>query len=272
MATRRKQPAACDVVVVGSYNQDMIWQASRLPAPGETRMGRFSSGPGGKGFNQAVAAARQGARTLFVAARGQDALGERAAEIAAAEGIEARWQIAAGEATGTAAIWLDATGQNQIVVAPGANHQALLAECEILTPNETEFAAALAARGVDVDVRALATLSDEDLHALCRQLPVLTVVLTLGAAGAFVSHLDPARFSDDHAGYRIPGEKAHVVDTTGAGDCFNGALAAGLATARQSALALHVRHANRCAACAVESPGAAPSMPLREDVARRYPG
>ncbi|MCK7592173.1 ribokinase [Pseudomarimonas salicorniae] len=330
MAARKKKSAACDVVVVGSYNQDMVWQAARLPAPGETRMGRFSSGPGGKGFNQAVAAARQGARTAFIAARGNDALGERAADTARAEGIDARWQQVAGEATGTAAIWLDAAGQNSIVVAPGANsllapahvlaqretiasarvlltqhevhpvaslralqlagelgllrihnpapqqdgaaYRALLAECELLTPNESEFAALVRAHGAEVEASAIASLADEDLHTLCRLLPVPSVVLTLGAAGAFVSHADPTRFHDVAAAYRVPGQSAHVVDTTGAGDCFNGALAASLACAVDLALATHVAQATRCAACSVESHGAAASMPTREQVGRRFPG
>lgn len=328
MATRKTKSAACDVVVVGSYNQDMVWQATRLPEAGETRMGRFSSGPGGKGFNQAVAAARQGARTLFVAARGRDALGQRAADTAMSEGIEARWQLVAGEATGTAAIWLDGAGQNRIVVAPGANalltpahvlaqrasmatakvvltqhevhpvaslralelaaelgllrihnpapqqdgagYRALLAACDILTPNEAEFAGLLAARGETLDAAALAAFADDDLHVLCRLLAVPVVVLTLGAQGVFVSHAEPAHFGDQSACYRLAAEAASVVDTTGAGDCFNGALAASLAAAPQAPFRVHIGHANRSAACAVEAHGAAGAMPSREQVARRF--
>jgi ribokinase len=110
-----------DVVVVGSYNHDHVWRTAQFPVPGETRLGSFTSGPGGKGFNQAVAAARQGAATAFVGAMGEDAIGDAALELAAREGIEARVERCAAEATGTAAILLDASGQNLIVVGPGAN-------------------------------------------------------------------------------------------------------------------------------------------------------
>jgi ribokinase len=110
-----------DVVVVGSYNHDHVWRTPRFPVPGETRLGSFTSGPGGKGFNQAVAAARQGAATAFVGAMGRDAIGDAALELASREGIEARVERCADEATGTAAIMLDASGQNLIVVGPGAN-------------------------------------------------------------------------------------------------------------------------------------------------------
>ncbi len=79
------------VAIVGSYNQDFIWRTDTFPVPGETRLGRFSTGPGGKGFNQAVAAARQGASVCFIAALGRDALGEHAAM----KHTEAPWRAAA---------------------------------------------------------------------------------------------------------------------------------------------------------------------------------
>jgi ribokinase len=110
-----------DVVVVGSYNHDHVWRTPQFPVPGETRLGEFASGPGGKGFNQAVAAARQGARTAFIAALGRDAIGDGAIALAAHEGIDARIERHELAATGSAAILLDASGQNLIVVGPGAN-------------------------------------------------------------------------------------------------------------------------------------------------------
>jgi ribokinase len=110
-----------DVVVVGSYNHDHVWRTPQFPVPGETRLGAFSSGPGGKGFNQAVAAARQGARTAFIAALGRDPIGDEALAIATREGIDARIERHDDVASGTAAILLDASGQNLIVVGPGAN-------------------------------------------------------------------------------------------------------------------------------------------------------
>ena len=112
---------ASSVVVVGSFNLDHSWSTDRFPVPGETRLGTFHSGPGGKGFNQAIAAVRQGADVAFIGALGTDANGDAAAALAASEGLRASWQRVADQATGTAAILLDSHGQNLIVVGPGAN-------------------------------------------------------------------------------------------------------------------------------------------------------
>ena len=325
MAKRKSSPSAA--VVVGSFNQDMVWQTARFPVPGETRMGRFASGPGGKGFNQAVAAARQGVTTCFIGAIGADALGEGAQALARAEGLDARWQTVAGEATGTAAILVEHGGQNPIVVAPGANavlapahvlaqrsaieaarvlvtqhevhpaaslramqiartagvlclhnpapaaganYAALRREADLLTPNESEFAALLREEGEAVDVATVAQLADAELHALCRRLGVGSVVVTLGAAGAFVSHADPALRGDAEACYRVPAEPVSVADTTGAGDAFNGGLAAALAQDPARPFRSAVIHANRVAGLAVENHGAAAAMPRAEDVRRRF--
>lgn len=110
-----------NVVVVGSFNRDHAWTTAQFPVPGETRLGSFASGPGGKGFNQAIAAARQGADVVFIGALGTDAIGDGAAALAASEGLHARWQRIPDQATGTAAILIDRHGQNLIVVGPGAN-------------------------------------------------------------------------------------------------------------------------------------------------------
>jgi ribokinase len=109
------------VVVVGSYVQDLAWRCARFPSAGETVVGKFALGPGGKGSNQAVAAARAGAATCFVGAIGRDAFGEEAQRFYRTEGIRACFAIKADHATGTAAILVDAAGQNEIVVALGAN-------------------------------------------------------------------------------------------------------------------------------------------------------
>ncbi len=321
------RPAARHVVIVGSFNQDHVWRSARFPQPGETRLGRFSCGPGGKGFNQAIACVRQGVATAFVGALGRDALGDAALALATDEGLLACCERVADEATGTAAILLDGAGQNMIVVGPGANlalsvayiqaqraliesarvlvtqHEvaldataaalriaraagvttlhnpapvlaeggdALLALADLLTPNESEFAALLAARGVDVDSAALASLSDGALHALCRRLEVPTVVVTLGASGVFVSHADGALRGDAAAHYRHAAEAVRVVDTTGAGDAFSGALAAALATTPEAPFSQAVRSAGRVAGLAVETPGAALAMPRAEAVRARF--
>jgi len=318
------------VIVVGSFNVDHVWRCAELPAVGATIAGQYATGPGGKGFNQAVAAARAGARTVFVCALGDDPGGALARALAAAEGIDLRAE-ASGQPTGTAGIYVDARGRNCIVIGAGANgtlgtgHVAadpallararvLLAQLEspvetieaalalareagvvtllnpapanasssigllrladVLTPNETEFAALLARHvGERVDPESVAALGGGELHALCRKLlPHGSVVVTLGSIGVFVSHPDAQLRGDAQSYYRIGAESVAASDTTGAGDAFNGALAASLAAAPEEAFAVHVRFANRYAAVSTERPGAALSMPLLAEVRARFPG
>ena len=317
------------VVVVGSFNVDHAWHCSELPAPGATLAGVYASGPGGKGFNQAMAAARAGAATAFLCALGDDTGGNLARDLAAADGIELH--AAGSEApTGTAGIFVDAGGRNSIVIGAGANadlgtgfvesHAArlsaaavvlaqlesplpsitralalaraggattilnpapanaeaspeLLAHADVLVPNETEFAAMLSRLDAgDIAADAVAGTDDAGLHALCRRLlPRGSVVVTLGTAGCFVSHPGDATRGDDAGHYRVAAEPARAVDTTGAGDAFNGALAASLATT-EGPFAGHVRFATRYAALSTESPGAALAMPTRAALEARFPG
>ena len=304
------------VAVVGSFNQDHVWSSPSFPVPGETRLGVFRSGPGGKGFNQAVAAARLGAQVQFIGALGEDALAAQAMALAAREGLHGHWQHCAGLATGTAAILLDADGQNLIVVGPGANAalspahveshadrirsaRVLLTQREVhpdatlraleiaraagllavhnpapatmlpsplaglvdvLTPNESEFAALLHAGGEAHDAAAIAGMPAGRLHALARSLHCPAVILTLGARGALLS---------EAGGYReFTPPTVAVRDTTGAGDCFNGALATELA--RGAHLADACAFAVRAASCKVERPGAALAMPTRAEVSARF--
>jgi ribokinase len=314
-------------MVVGSFNVDHAWRAPMLPRPGETLAGSYASGPGGKGFNQAVAAVRSGAPTSFVGALGTDAGGELARTLANAEGIELH-AAPASAPTGTAGIFVDADGRNSIVIGAGANalldrafvkarvgaaavvlvqlespldavlaalqagrargattilnpapapvldrsaRDALLAAVDVLTPNESEFARLLPGDGTAPPAEAVATMDDASLHALCRRLlPAGTVVVTLGAEGAFVSHPADNRRGDDRDCYRVPAERVSPVDTTGAGDAFNGALAAAMAAGGPfSGL---VRFAGRFAALSTEHPGAALSMPLLAEVEGRFGG
>ena len=317
-----------DVVVVGSFNVDHVWQCTRLPTAGATLAGEYRSGPGGKGFNQAVAAARAGARTTFVCALGDDAGGQGARALAAADHIDLR-AADSTQATGTAGIFVDAQGRNSIVIGAGANAAlsvafiaaqagaiaasqvllaqlespldavvaalaqaraanattvlnpapanamstpALLALADILTPNESEFAALLARHAdLHIDADAVAGSGDDDLQALARRLlPNGSVLLTLGAHGMFVSHPPSRTRGDDATHYRLPAAPAAVVDTTGAGDACNGALAASLALQPQAAFVAHARFANRYAALSTEHRGAATAMPLRADVHARF--
>ena len=329
MSISPSNSTAAQVVVVGSFNVDHVWRCDALPAPGATHSGDYASGPGGKGFNQATASARNGAQTAFVCALGDDLGGHHARTLATADSIDLRDQ-SADVPTGSAGIFVDAQGRNSIVVGPGANavlsaefieaqtvtiaaaavtlaqlespldavaaalriaHDAgriailnpapvnvavpreLLALADILTPNETECAGLFARHlGERIDGEAIASLDSPRLHALCRDLlPGGTVVVTLGAAGCFVSHADNATRGDDSAWYRLPAEPANPVDTTGAGDAFNGALAAALALRPGAAFAVHLREANRYAALSTERSGAALSMPNREEMEARFP-
>ncbi|MBX3687813.1 ribokinase [Dokdonella sp.] len=311
--------SAPQVIVVGSYNQDYAWHIDRAPQAGETRRGEdFHSAAGGKGFNQAVACARQGVATAFIAALGDDAAGRCARELAAAEAIDARWLLHSDAATGSACIVVEAGGQNRIIVALGANERldpafvqaqtdafdmarvllaqlennieatraafalarsrdlvrvlnpapvhaqldaALLADVDILTPNETEFALLLSRLcGIEVDPDQLVAQDDANLHRLARRLGVGTLVITLGAHGCFVSHAGGDRRGDALDCYRLAAAPAKVLDTTGAGDALSGALAAGLVRFAGQPFRVVIEHANRCAALATEGRGAASAM------------
>jgi ribokinase len=307
------------VVVVGSFNVDHVWRCEALPAPGATIAGRYSTGPGGKGFNQAVAAARAGASTHFLCALGDDAGGTMARSLASGDAL-ALIAEASSEPTGTGGIYVDAHGRNTIVIGAGANAvlsrdfidsqrtliasaQVVLAQLEspidtieatlalaresgalsilnaapanaattitllkladVLTPNETEFAALLGRHvGERIAADNVAATDGISLHALCRKLlPGGTVVITLGAVGVFVSHAEAQLRGDTQPYYRIGAESVQAIDTTGAGDAFNGALAASLAQQPKAAFTTHIRFANHYAARSTESEGAAVSMP-----------
>ena len=321
-------PSPGKVVVVGSFNVDHVWTVASLPRPGETLSGHYHSGPGGKGFNQATAAARAGAGTCFICTLGDDLGGQLARALANAVGIDLRDGIGTAP-TGTAGIYVDADGRNSIVIGPGANalltpafvdEQAasiaaaavvlgqlespvdavraafiharragvmtllnpapadavapadLLSLADVITPNETEFCAQLASHhGEQLAADTLAALEDAQLHAACRRLlPHGTVVITLGAAGCLVSHADGNQRRDARACYRLAAASVHAVDTTGAGDAFNGALAASLAGAPGRPFRDHARFANGYAALSTERAGASAAMPRCEDVLARF--
>ncbi len=125
------------VVIVGSYVQDHAWQVDSFPVPGETRRALgFSSGPGGKGFNQAIACARQGVDTVFIGAIGQDAIGECAKNFAAAESLQAYWQICSDMPTAASSIVVNAHGENMIAVNLAANE---FLDVDFLQSHESTF-------------------------------------------------------------------------------------------------------------------------------------
>ncbi len=294
------------MVVVGSYNHDLIFPVPRFPAPGETLLGsRRLEAPGGKGSNQAIQAARCGASVGMIAALGLDAAGDQALRMWADEGIDtsgvARIE---GAGTGTAVILVDAAGENQIVVDLGANaalaadaieaagdllrgadvvvaqlevpHQAVRRAFEIAraAARTTLLNAAPAPEALDEALLALTDIlvvnagegrvltGEIEPEAIAAALVqrVGIVIVTLGAAGVLVRR-------DGEGAYRLPAAAARVVDTTGAGDAFVGALAARLA-ARES-LSAAVAFAVAAGALACERQGASASFAGREMIERR---
>jgi ribokinase len=256
------------VVVVGSVNVDLVVTLDTLPRPGETVMGgSFARHGGGKGANQAVAAARLGAAVALVGAVGRDELGDAALEELAAEGVDVGGVVRVDAPTGVALITVDRRGENSIAVASGAN-AALSADAVtaalgerldapagvVLLGHEVPEAAVLAgaraareagwavlvnpapARALPDALLALGPLltpnADEaralsgeaDPEAAGRALAARTgapVLVTVGADGALLCASADVE--------RLPAPAIEVVDTTGAGDTFNGALAAELA-------------------------------------------
>jgi len=162
-----------EVVVVGSYVQDHAWLVDRFPRPGETRRAHgFNTGPGGKGFNQAVACARQGVSSAFIGAIGEDHLGLIARDFALAEKLPCRWLVRRDQPTAASSILVEAGGQNQIAVSLGANEW------------------------LDVDfVRAQADLFAGARVLLCQlenNLDAIAAALALGKQQALACILNPA--------------------------------------------------------------------------------
>jgi ribokinase len=296
--------AAGSVVVVGSVNVDLVVTLPTLPGPGETVAGgTFARHGGGKGGNQAVAAARLGAAVAFVGAVGDDDFGVAALDELAAEGIAvggvARLD---GIATGVALIAVDRAGENSIAVASGAN-AALDAERVtaalrgrldgrpgvVLLSHEVPADAVLAgaraaraagwlpvlnpapARELPDELLALAPLltpnaseamalaGEDDAEAAAVALAARTgapVLVTLGARGALLVD------GDEHE--LLAAAPVEVVDTTGAGDTLNGALAAALAGG--SGLREAARLAVRAASLSTRRPGARGGMPRADEL------
>ncbi len=296
-----KKPA---ILVIGSSNTDMIIRAERIPKPGETILGgRFLTAHGGKGANQAVAAARAGGDVTFVARIGSDVFGDQALDAWRSDGIAVEHVVRdASEPSGVALIFVSKDGENSIAVAPGANGKlsvadlqaasdafqsakvcvmqletplatvqaaaktaadlglivilnpaparalpaALLKRISILTPNESEaeLLTGIPVRDVASARKAAAALMEKGVG---------TVVLTLGPRGALIADKDGARM--------VAGFKVKAVDTTAAGDVFNGSLA--VALAENQSLDDAVRFANAAAALSVTKAGAQPSAPIR---------
>ncbi len=296
-----------NILVVGSSNTDMILRVPRIPRPGETVLGSdFAMAGGGKGANQAIAAARAGGRVTFVARIGDDIFGERAMASFEADGLDTRFVVRSpGSSSGVALINVDERGENCISVASGANALLSAADVEnaadafaaadivlvqLESPIETVEAAVRKAgeRGVPVVLnpaparplddgllRRVAILTPNEHEAgILAGIPVAndrgardaaarlrargpaTVVITRGERGVYAS-------APEFEGV-VPGFKVDPVDTTAAGDIFNGALA--VALAEKAALIDALRFAQAAAAISVTRPGAQPSAPTRAEI------
>jgi len=258
-----------ELTVVGSVNLDLVARADRLPRPGETVSGAsFARYPGGKGGNQALAAARLGARVRLVAAIGDDDAGADATRLLRDGGVELELD-ASSEATGVALITVDAEGETTIVVAPGANRTlqprrvegAVLCQLEIA--DEVVHAAAehasffclnaAPARPIDIEPDLLVVNRIE--HETVRRGKI--VALTLGADGAVL-------LEGDREIARATPPPVEAVDGTGAGDAFTACLVVSHLEGRGWDEAL--RRACAAGAIAASRPGAQPSLPTAAEV------
>ncbi len=287
--------SAGTVHVVGSLNRDIVVRVDRHPRMGETvAASSLLRLPGGKGLNQAVAAARSGVKVTFVGAVGDDDDGRDLRAALAREGVDVAGVVTVDAPTGTALIAVDPTGENTIVVVGGANLRVGDATARLprLAPGDVvvaqlevpvealahAMAAAIAAGAVTLlNAAPAAVLPDEVLgavdvvvvnetememlggnHALLERLrPAGAVVLTLGRRGA--------RVLTAAGEVSIDGRRVDAVDATGAGDCFVGVLAARLAMGTSLVDAAHT--ANAAAALSVQRVGAASSMPTAAEIA-----
>jgi ribokinase len=288
-----------DVVVVGSLNQDITVRVPHIPAPGETVLGGDARiGAGGKGANQAVAAARLGASVAMVGRVGGDAAGSTLRGGLIAEDIEVgHVTVDETRSSGTALITVDDAAENAIVVSPGANHamtvddvtqagdiiataQVVLLQLEV--PLSVVRAAASIAGGTvilnpapaadldpvllsEVDIlvpnrgELVALLGEEsEVDAMARQLAVGRDVVVTLGAAGAYAA------TRDGGGHLAPAPRVDAVDTVGAGDCFCGAL--GAALARGNDIDAAIRFATHAAAIAVTRRGAQTAMPHLDEV------
>lgn len=294
------------IIVVGSSNVDLTARVKRLPRPGETIGGAtLLRANGGKGANQAVAAARMGANVLFLTCLGNDASGEMLSAQFAADGIDTSCIKLSATPTGTALIFVDDNAENCIAVAPGSNNDLLPADIDsaracmegagyllvqleipmptvvrsveladslgiktilnpapmnpvpeeifshiwLITPNQTE---AEQLTGIRVE-------SEEDARKAASALfakGVKNVIITMGCKGSLICTPEDTVF--------VPSRKVQAIDTTGAGDVYNGALVASLADGKP--LAEAARLATLASSVAVTRMGAQTSAPYRNEI------
>jgi ribokinase len=295
------------IVVIGSTNTDMVIKTTKLPKPGETILGGdFFMNPGGKGANQAVAAARLNGNVTLVAKTGEDVFGRQAKSLFQAENLNTDYLFSDPDApSGIALITVDDHAENCIVVAPGANAQLSVEDIDLATaailnaeivlmqleiPLETViYAAGIASRAgkkvilnpapaqklpaellkmlfmitpneteaeLLTGVQVIDLKSAEKAAGILLSQGVEVVVLTLGSKGALLVTGDTCEL--------IPGYQVEAVDTTAAGDCFNGALV--VALAEGAGLTKAIAFANKAASISVTRMGAQASAPYRDEI------
>ncbi|WP_313894928.1 ribokinase [Psychrobacillus sp.] len=290
------------ITVIGSVNMDIVVQTDNFPIQGETVLGQlFTTVPGGKGANQAVAAARLGSKVQMVASVGTDSFGKELVENLEKNAVNTNGVILSdGTATGIANILLS-EGDNRIIVVPGANHALTLEHIEKMkeTIRQSNFVMMQLEIPIPVIEYSLKLCSELNIPVLLNPAPAggfqkefmdyiayLTpnetecevifgldveavlekypnkLIVTLGSEGA--------RYFDGEKHVIVEGFKTDVVDTTGAGDTFNGALAHALAQGLD--LESAVQYANAAASLSVEKFGAQGGMPAHDDVKKRLEG
>jgi ribokinase len=284
------------ISVVGSLNVDLTFRVPRFPVPGETlTASQAMIAFGGKGANQAVAAARAGAQVRMIGCLGNDEYGERYRDYLAGEGIDHTGVLAGGGSTGTAFITVDGEGENTIVVHPGANHELTVGKMEGLGDQFRESAVTLLqlecpldavvhAAGVAKDAGATVILNPSpwDPESMKGNIPFDILVVNQREAEALPSGSEMARMQEGCEAVivtrgacstlvvtsgrtlEVPPPEVSPVDTVGAGDTFAGVFA--LAHAEGLGLLDSVRMANTAAALATLKPGAQEAMPVRSEI------
>lgn len=289
------------ITVVGSINMDLVVQTDRFPKQGETALGNlYKTVPGGKGANQAVAAARLGSDVHMIGAVGQDAFGTELLNGLETEGIQVQGVKRIDGASGIANILLS-EGDNRIIVVPGANYS-------VTTEEIDGFTKQLAASDLVMMQLEMPIPVIQRTLEVCREHGVPTILNPAPASGftadflPYCTYLTPneteaeeifggnweqaleeypnrlvvtlgqkgAQFFDGEKHVIVEGFPTEAVDTTGAGDTFNGALAAAIAEGQDFEQA--VRFANAAASLSVEKFGAQGGMPERDAVLGRMGG
>jgi ribokinase len=316
------------LAVIGSFVQDLAFTVGNFPAPGQTIIGNFFTGPGGKGSNQAVAAHRQNIPTVFIGCVGEDLFGHGYREWCKGEGLPIELLTSSEAPTGAASIVINERAENAIVVALGANDSltpehvlsvlgrspslsvvllqaesnltageaaltyarekritsilnpapinpgvkpSLLSLANYITPNETELSFLLEHIAGITFKEDLTMLSDESIREVCNHLPQTSVLMTLGGYGSILYQREelPPGLTGVARGevLRTPSVQVKPIDTTGAGDAFNGGLAAGIIKCGGN-LPQAIRYATVVAGLSTEKMGTAPAMPRESEVVK----